>query len=372
MSRAAVDGRRLRKTLQHLNVAGVNITANVGRPPSTVAVVSLTKDPRALALGPQLAVFAASLGIPTALVIGPLPGSGGDHRPQGGVRRLAGEHRSLQVAVLGKDGPEIPSGTELTVVVAVVDGKNPKPIDTLQATATLLGVSAGGATAEQLARMAMSAPRKAARSPAYLSPTPTGPTGRRAGSRNCYGRRSGCRHGSPHDHGGTAVNEVGGNHKQRNHTPVETLSPDDVRERLWVYEDFTVAEEHPTFNVAGAFASLGFIGAAVRRSLRFLLMPGRPSAWWRVWASSSCTRPPTRPASPYWSRTTPRLTRSRAMLTEVVMVESHSVAAGTVKALGLPQSSAASRPPTPQRWSPTRSSRLRQRAYQHRRGRPRQ
>ena len=34
-------------------------------------VLSLSSDPGALALGPQLAVFAASLGIPTALVIGP-------------------------------------------------------------------------------------------------------------------------------------------------------------------------------------------------------------------------------------------------------------------------------------------------------------
>ena len=34
-------------------------------------VLSLSSDPRAIALGPQLAVFAASQGIPTALVIGP-------------------------------------------------------------------------------------------------------------------------------------------------------------------------------------------------------------------------------------------------------------------------------------------------------------
>ena len=38
---------------------------------SSVAVLSLSSDPGAFALGPQLAVFAASLGIPTALVIGP-------------------------------------------------------------------------------------------------------------------------------------------------------------------------------------------------------------------------------------------------------------------------------------------------------------
>ena len=38
---------------------------------SSLAVLSLSSDRKALALGPQLAVFAASLGIPTALVVGP-------------------------------------------------------------------------------------------------------------------------------------------------------------------------------------------------------------------------------------------------------------------------------------------------------------
>jgi hypothetical protein len=154
---AAVHGWRLRKTLQHLNVAGVNLTANREGHPSTVAVVSLTKDPRALALGPQLAVFAASLGIPTALVIGRSQDPEAITALKVACVGWHGEQRTLQVAVLGKDDPEIPDGTELTVVVAVVDGADHQPLDMLQATATLLGVSAGAASAEQLARLAMSA-----------------------------------------------------------------------------------------------------------------------------------------------------------------------------------------------------------------------
>jgi len=154
---AAVHGWRLRKTLQHLNVAGVKITASPEGQPSTVAVVSLPKDPRALALGPQLAVFAASLGIPTALVIGHSQDPEVITALKVACVGWRGEHRSLQAAVLGKDGAEIPNGTQLTVVVAVADGADRRPVDMLQATATLLGVSAGGATAEQLARMAMSA-----------------------------------------------------------------------------------------------------------------------------------------------------------------------------------------------------------------------
>ena len=44
----------------------------------------------------------------------------------------------------------------LAVVVAVVDGRNPQVPDTIRTTATLLGVSASAATADQLARVAVS------------------------------------------------------------------------------------------------------------------------------------------------------------------------------------------------------------------------
>ncbi len=86
---AAVHAWRLRKTLQHLNVAGVNLAVNREGQPATVAVVSLTKDPRALALGPQLAVFAASLGIPTALVVGHSQDSEGSTALKAACARLA-------------------------------------------------------------------------------------------------------------------------------------------------------------------------------------------------------------------------------------------------------------------------------------------
>jgi hypothetical protein len=51
---------------------------------------------------------------------------------------------------------ELP-GAALTVVVAVVDGKAPRVADTMRTTATMLGVSASAVTAEQLARVAVSA-----------------------------------------------------------------------------------------------------------------------------------------------------------------------------------------------------------------------
>jgi hypothetical protein len=45
----------------------------------------------------------------------------------------------------------------LTIVVTVVDGKAPRVADTMHTTTTVLGVSAGAASAEQLARVAASA-----------------------------------------------------------------------------------------------------------------------------------------------------------------------------------------------------------------------
>ena len=51
----------------------------------------------------------------------------------------------------------MPPDVTLAVVVAVVDGRKPQVPATMRTTATLLGVSAGAATADQLARVALSA-----------------------------------------------------------------------------------------------------------------------------------------------------------------------------------------------------------------------
>jgi hypothetical protein len=49
-----------------------------------------------------------------------------------------------------------PGDAALTTVVAVVDPQTPRVADTIRTTATVLGVSAGRATAEQLAQVAAS------------------------------------------------------------------------------------------------------------------------------------------------------------------------------------------------------------------------
>ena len=157
---AAVHGLHLRQALQQLGILDVTPDDSGERSTSSLAVVSLSSDPRAVAIGPQIAVFAASLGIPTTLVIGPqqdvavtatlqiacsAPPPASSKRP-----------RHLRVAVADQLEPDRRSGAALTVVVAVVDVKSPHVADAMTVTATVLGVSAGAATADQLARAAAS------------------------------------------------------------------------------------------------------------------------------------------------------------------------------------------------------------------------
>ncbi len=127
----------------------------------SVAVISLSSDRGALALGPQLAVYAASRGIPTALVIGPQQ----DAKATAALRAACAEPlqpptwpSQLHVAVADHDdlNPRRPRA-KLTVIVAVVDGQDPRVADTMRASATVLGVSASAATAAQLADVAFSA-----------------------------------------------------------------------------------------------------------------------------------------------------------------------------------------------------------------------
>ena len=156
----AVDAYRLRQALQQLGAASINGSNGSGRDRASFTVMSLSSDPGALAIGPQLAVFAASQGIPTTLVIGPQQDAKATAtlRTACAVPPPASSKRQsrLQAAVVDSD-VDLPPDAALTVVVAVVDGQYPQVPDTVRTAATVLGVSAGAATAEQLARAAMSA-----------------------------------------------------------------------------------------------------------------------------------------------------------------------------------------------------------------------
>jgi capsular polysaccharide biosynthesis protein len=154
-----LDAWRLRSTLRQLGMADFRTGNRGDGDSSSLAVVSLSSDPGALALGPQLAVFAASLGIPTALVIGPQQDTDATAmlRTACAVPPPAPSKRSGHLAVIVAGGHASgPPRAALTIVVTVVDAQTPQVTDTMRTTVTVLGVSAGATTAEQLARIASS------------------------------------------------------------------------------------------------------------------------------------------------------------------------------------------------------------------------
>ena len=126
---AAVDAWQLRTALQQLGMTEHNL---LGRPPYngdgggfSLAVLSLSCDPRALALGPQLAIFAASQGIPTALVIGPQQDTNATAglRTASAVPPSASSKRPNLLRVTVSDDGNVAGQADaaLIVVVVVVD-----------------------------------------------------------------------------------------------------------------------------------------------------------------------------------------------------------------------------------------------------------
>jgi capsular polysaccharide biosynthesis protein len=160
---APVHAWRLRKALQQLALAGVHLTGGQDNgTSSSLSVISLAGDPGALALGPQLAVFAASLGIPTVLIVGPQQ----DPNLTATLRAacagwqqqsLAGRAGMLRTAITDDRNAGGYPDALLSVVVGVVDGDRPDVGTTMRATATVIGVTAGEVTADQLARVAVAA-----------------------------------------------------------------------------------------------------------------------------------------------------------------------------------------------------------------------
>lgn len=148
---AVVHGWRLRMAFEHLGVA------RDGEPMS-LTVLSLSTDRAALALGPQLAAYAASQGIPVTLVVGPQQ----DENVTAALRTacaapLGGPpERAKYLRVLAsEDGQGFDSrDAALVVAVVVVDSRAPEFPAAIRTRATLLGVTAGAVTAEQLARAA--------------------------------------------------------------------------------------------------------------------------------------------------------------------------------------------------------------------------
>lgn len=147
----AVRAWQLRRMLSELAITGRNGDASR----ASLTVLSVSCDAAAVSVGPQIASFAASLGVPTVLVLSPqqdqpvvatlrtfctsLP----DGAPAG--------TRPLRVRVTD-EAHELGAG--LLVSVVVVDGQAPRMPAVPRTDITLLGVGCGAVTAEQLARAA--------------------------------------------------------------------------------------------------------------------------------------------------------------------------------------------------------------------------
>ena len=153
----SVNSWRLRAVLDRLRMADPATEGSGGG--SAIMVLSISADRKAVAIGPRLAAFAASLGTRTALVIGPQLGedSAGDLRAAGVARRASGPLRPDQLLVVTPNEADTDwrqRHAALTVVAAVLDVSAPLVPAALRAVPLVLGVSAGAVTAEQLARTA--------------------------------------------------------------------------------------------------------------------------------------------------------------------------------------------------------------------------
>ena len=314
----------LRKAMQRLGLADLK-----GGGSTSVAVLSLSSDPGALAIGPQLAAFAATLEIPTLLVIGHqqdanttamlstacsatpvLPG-------RSGLLRLAAGDQA------GSDG----TPTALTVIVAVVQRPGP----------------AGGRHHPRGHDGARRLGGRGDRRPARPG------RGQRRRRRARYRRdhRRGPRRSGPHDRPSSTAGPPGaaaadppdqhyGN--QDDGDPAVTLSRfagNGLREGAWA-DDSEVARERPAER-AGGLASLAFLGAALRRR-----------AW--VWCLMAVlgllaalalkeVLPPAYQASTtilmvYTADENP----ADAILTDIALAQSRAVADGAMRELGVRES----------------------------------
>jgi len=151
-----VQSWRLRTLIEQLGIT--DMAPNSTRGGFSLTVVTLTSDSNALALGPQLATFAAALGIPTALVLGPqqVPTTAAALRAACAADDGNRRGRLLRT-VVSDDGRFSDPRAALVVMVVVMDGASPRMPDMMTTKATLLGVSSGGATADQLASAATAA-----------------------------------------------------------------------------------------------------------------------------------------------------------------------------------------------------------------------
>ena len=152
-----VHAWRLRATLDRIGLISAAGNAQGG---SSLTVLSLSSDENALALGPQIAAFAASLGISTAFTVNAAheAESSAALRAACATSKAPMRNGNLLLTADGDipDTDEEPR-TQLTVVAAVIGSGGEQPPGMTRGTAAVLGVVAGAASGEQLALAAAAA-----------------------------------------------------------------------------------------------------------------------------------------------------------------------------------------------------------------------
>lgn len=144
---SVVDVWALRRLLRQLSPAD-------GRHLGAVTVVSFVDDDAALAVGPQVATFAASTGVPTVLV--PDEDSAVVHL-RAACQTSHRSNRPAQLLTLEAEAHDsTATEVELAVSVAAVRRSQPQLGEAVRGT-TLLAVSSGFATVDDLARLALAA-----------------------------------------------------------------------------------------------------------------------------------------------------------------------------------------------------------------------
>ena len=151
------DSWLLRKVLRELDSASAILASAGAAAGSSVTVLSISGDRDALALGPLLAAFAASRGMRVALVVGPQQDAKSTASLHAACAAASSPRQNLHIITTDHDDVGQLTADMLTVVVGVVDGQIPHVAETMRAATTVVGVTAGAVTAQQLARVAASA-----------------------------------------------------------------------------------------------------------------------------------------------------------------------------------------------------------------------
>jgi capsular polysaccharide biosynthesis protein len=150
----------LRRALNQLGLIDLDLRNPRDDDRPSVAVVSLSADRKALAVGPQLAAFGASLGVSTELVVGNQADENETASLRAACSALAAQpatHDGRLRVTADDSQPRREDPEPLHVLVSVVDRQAPQVGETARAAVTVLAISPGTATAEQLARVAVSA-----------------------------------------------------------------------------------------------------------------------------------------------------------------------------------------------------------------------